>query len=54
MKIEDKKKGILELDSHTNILAQLGVLTKKLAGATIIPRNANAIQAQVLQCDFYG
>lgn len=54
LKVEDKKKGIWELDSHTNILAQLEVLAKKLAGSTIIPRNTNVSQAQVLQCDFYG
>lgn len=52
MKNEENKKGVLELDANTTLLAQLDVLTKHLARDTFV--YANVSQVQALQCDFYG
>lgn len=41
------------MDTHTTLLTQLEVLTKKLLGATIVHANENVNQAQALRCEFY-
>ncbi|XP_050915571.1 uncharacterized protein LOC127130642 [Lathyrus oleraceus] len=47
-----KPKGVLDLDANIAMLAQLEVIAKQLAKATIIP--ANVSQVQILQCNFCG
>lgn len=38
-----KKEGMLELDIHTTLLAQLEALTKELVGAPFIPVNVSLV-----------
>lgn len=52
VKKEDKKKGVLVLDTNTTLLVQLEALTKQLVRATIILVNVNLVQ--MLHYNFYG
>lgn len=45
-----KRKGVLELDSNTTVLAQIEMILKQLARVAIIP--ANFSQVQTIWCDF--
>lgn len=47
MKNEENKKGVLELDTNTTLLAQLDVLTKHLARDTFVSANVSQVQAFV-------
>lgn len=45
-------KGMLAIDTHTSLLAQIELLNKKLARSSL--SKANMSQVQTLQCDFFG
>ena len=45
-------KGMLAIDTHTALLAQIELLNKKLSESIL--SQANASQVQALKCDFYG
>lgn len=45
-------KGMLTIDTHTALLAQIELLNKQLAEGYL--NKANVIQVQALKCDFFG
>lgn len=45
-------KGMLPLDTHTALLAQIELLSKKLVQSSL--GKANASQVQAPKCDFCG
>lgn len=45
-------KGMLTVDTHTALLAQIELLNKKLAEMSLDKPNVSQVQA--LRCDFYG